>query len=134
MVSGNLRAQFSILIVEDDPAACEIAARMIAMQFPEALVHSARDGAAGLELFKRHAPQIVVTDISMPVINGIEMAREIKSLQASTRLIVLTAYNDRNFLEQFREIGFRGYLMKPIDLELLMTAIEECLAELRPEP
>lgn len=133
MAAAHSGAKFSILVAEDDPAAREISARMIAMQFPEAAVYSARDGAAGLELFKKHAPQIVVTDISMPVKNGIEMAKEIKSLQARTRFIVLTAHSDRSFLDEFGKIGFRAYLMKPIDLDLLMRAIEECLAELGPE-
>jgi YesN/AraC family two-component response regulator len=124
------RTRFSILIVEDDEAAGELTRRMVALQFPEAAVLVAEDGAIGGELFKEHRPEIVITDIGMPVKNGIEFAREIKTLRPETKLIVLTAYNDEIFLEQFVEIGARAYLLKPLDMDKLILAIGRCIGEL----
>lgn len=119
----------SILIVEDDRAASDLIRRMIAMQFPELIIYEAEDGVVGEELFHRHAPDIVITDVSMPYKDGIEMATAIKTSSPGTRLIITSAYNDLFFLEKFKEIGIHCYLLKPLDLSELMTALQECLEE-----
>ena len=131
-VGTKVRA-VSLLIVEDDHAAGEIIRRMLALSFPEATVYSADDGVSGAELYKMHRPDIVITDISMSGQNGVEMAREIVSLAAATRFIVITAHDDPVFREEFEEIGFHAYLLKPLDANKLIVAIEECLAELKRE-
>ena len=120
----------SILIVEDDLAAGEIISRMIGLQYPDAALHFAEDGVAGEELFRKHLPGIVVTDIGMPAKNGIEMAREIKTVQPATKIIVLSAYGDPVFQEQCREIGIAAYLRKPLDLDQLLAAVAACSAEI----
>ena len=84
-----------------------------------------------MDLFKEHAPEIVITDINMPVMDGIEMAAEIKSIKADTRFIVMTAYSDKAYFEKFSEIGFSEYLLKPIQLSTLFAAIEKCFDEIR---
>lgn len=119
----------SILIVEDNPAAKKIISRMVTMQFPDAAVYLAGDGVIGVELFKKHTPDIVITDINMPGMDGVQMANEIKSLKPDTKFIVFTAYKEEQFLEQFSRIGARTYLMKPFDLEELMVAIGKCIKE-----
>ncbi len=121
--------RISMLIVEDDQVAGDLIARMLAMVFPDAAIYRAADGVSGKELFKEHLPPIVITDVSMPRKDGIEMAREMKSLRPETKIIVLTAYSDAAFLEQFKEIGFHAYLYKPLDLEKLLAALEGCLVE-----
>ena len=121
----------TILVVEDDRAANDITCRMIAMEFPDAVVHSAENGALGEELFKRHAPDLVITDVSMPVKNGIELARTVKALKPETGFIVLSAYNEKIFQEKFRELGIHTYLLKPIDLEQLLAAIHSHLDGIR---
>ena len=117
----------SILIVEDDKMASDISSRLIAMQFPSMTVYAAENGIEGIELFKRHAPEIVITDIGLPLLNGLEMAREIKSISPGTKFIVLTAYNEEAFMEGFTELGIEEYLLKPINLEQLMEAINKCV-------
>lgn len=119
-----------MLIVEDDRAASDLIRRMIAMQFPELVIYEAEDGVVGEELFHRHAPDIVITDVAMPYKDGIEMAIAIKSSRPGTRLIITSAYNDLFFLEKFKEIGIHCYLLKPLDLSELMTALQECLEEI----
>jgi len=123
----------SILLVEDDPAAGDLISRMIAMAFPDAVIYSAEDGLAGLELFKKHSPRIVLTDIGMPGKSGIELAREIRSMGQGTRLIVLTAYSDKPLVQLCREIGVEAYLLKPLNLEKLMAAIQGCLEQIAAE-
>jgi YesN/AraC family two-component response regulator len=119
----------SILIVEDNRTANKLIGRMVALNFPDAVVYSADNGATGVEIFIKHAPDIVLTDISMPEMNGLEMAIEIQSIKADAKFIVFTAHSEGDFLPQFKEIGVDTYLSKPLALDELMMAIDGCIYE-----
>jgi len=120
----------SILVVEDDRVTLDIISLMIAKKYPDVAVYTADRARTGIELFKKHAPEIVVTDISMPEMDGIEMAGEIKALKAGTKFIVLTAFGDELHVNKFKEIGFHDFFPKPIEFAKLYVAIEKCIAEL----
>jgi len=126
MATAPSHVSFSLLFVEDDTVVCLAIGRILARQFPDATVYTAENGLIGLELFKKHTPGIVITDINMPVMDGIEMAGKIKSIKSDTKFIVLTGYNDKNYLEKFSEIGFDDYIVKPVDFGKLFAAIEKC--------
>lgn len=119
-------ASLSLLLVEDDSMVCRAIGRMISKEFPGVRVYTAENGLVGLELFKEHTPEIVVTDINMPVMDGIEMATEMKKLKNDIRFIVITGYSDRSHVERFGEIGYEEYMVKPVDFEKLFAAIERC--------
>jgi YesN/AraC family two-component response regulator len=121
----------SLLIVEDDNAACEIIARMSSKEFPNCTIQTAGNGVAGLKLYKEIKPDIVITDVKMPEMDGIEMAREIRLIDDKATFIVLTAFNNKNYFDQFKEIGFCAYLCKPIDFKVLFAVIEKCSADLQ---
>ncbi len=123
-------AGLSLLIVEDDREALNLLRAMITRKFPAIKVFSAENGKRGLEIFRMHLPDVVITDINMPVMDGIEMAGEIKSIKADTRFIVLTAYTNRAYLEKFIEIGFSAYILKPVVFAKLFDALENCMAEI----
>lgn len=123
---------FSLLLVEDDDMVNMAIRRILARRFPEATIHTAENGMIGLELFKEHAPEIVITDINMPVMDGIEMAGKIRSINSGTKFIVLTGYSDKNFLERFSEVGFDEYMVKPVDFMKLFAAVEKCRAGTTP--
>lgn len=125
-------AAITLLITEDDKPALNILTRMIDRKFPDITVYQAENGREGLELFKTRTADIVLTDINMPLMDGIEMAEAIKSIKPGTKFIVLTGYNDRKYLEKFSEIGFSDYMMKPIMFGKLFAAIEKCIDELSP--
>jgi YesN/AraC family two-component response regulator len=99
---------------------------MITREFPGITVYTAENGLIGLELFKDHTPEIVITDINMPVMDGIEMAGKIKAIKSDTRFIVLTGYSEKKYSEKFSEIGFYEYIIKPVDINLLFAVIEKC--------
>ncbi|HTP65425.1 MAG TPA: response regulator [Geobacteraceae bacterium] len=122
-------APASFLIVEDDKDALEILCRMIHSKFPGIEVYRAENGKEGVQAFREHLPEVVITDINMPVMDGIEMAGIIKSIRPETRFIVLTAYTNRVYLEKFIDIGFSAYILKPVVFGKLFDAIENCLAE-----
>lgn len=128
--SQGQRTRVGIMIVEDDAAALDIASRLMALEFPDAALYSATDGVMGIELFKKHMPDIVITDIGLPKKDGIEMARDIKLIRPETKFIVLTAYNEKGLAEQFNQIGIDSYLLKPVNFDLLITAIGRCIEEI----
>lgn len=126
MTTARSSDSFSLLFVEDDPIVCLAIGRMLAREFPGATVYTAENGRIGLELFKEHTPEIVITDINMPVMDGIEMAGKIKEIKSDTRFIVLTGYSEKNYQEKFSAIGFYEYIIKPVDLDKLFAVIEKC--------
>jgi len=130
MVTEQSIVSYSLLVVEDDTMVCLSIGCILARKFPDATVYTAENGQIGLEIFKEHSPEIVITDINMPVMDGIEMAGKIKSIKADTKFIVLTGYSDKNYLERFSEIGFEDYIVKPVDLGKLFAAIEKCRAKI----
>lgn len=121
----------SLLIVEDDQVIGEMLVKVIQRKYREATIYCAGNGQIGVDLFKKHRPDIVITDINMPVMNGIEMAAGIKAIQADAHMIVMTAYSDKAHFEKFSDIGFCAYLLKPIILPTLFAAIEKCWEEVR---
>lgn len=127
MATAQSPVSSSLLLVEDDTMVCLAIGRIITKEFPNVTVYTAENGRIGLDLFKEHTPEIVITDINMPEMDGIEMASNIKSIRADTKFIVITGYSDKNYLERFRAIGFDDYIVKPVGLDALFAAIEKCL-------
>lgn len=93
----------------------------------------AENGREGLELFRLHQPGIVITDVRMPVMDGLTMAREIKKLDEKTQIIVTTAHNDTNYFLDAIDIGIDRYVLKPIDHEKLFSGLEKCMATINGE-
>lgn len=120
----------SILLVEDDHTARDILASMLALRFPQITFHLADNGKAGLEMFREFHPAVIITDLNMPVMNGIKLAEEVRALASEVKLIVLTAFSDKSILESSgaAEIGIDHFLMKPVDYRKLLNAIQDCLA------
>lgn len=112
----------SILYVEDEKGVREELSEIIEL-FCNRL-HVAKDGAQGLEFYKRYKPEIVITDISMPNMDGITMSREIKKLNENVHIIFTTAFSDSEFFQNAIELQVEGYILKPIDLELLEKKIK----------
>jgi two-component system, sensor histidine kinase and response regulator len=117
---------FSLLLVEDDQVTREIVASLVTIKYPGCILYTADNGKKGLELFKRHIPDLVVTDINMPEMDGIEMARKIKAINTDASYIVISARNDQENVEKFKKIGYCAYLIKPLDFSALLNAINNC--------
>jgi YesN/AraC family two-component response regulator len=121
---------FSLLIVEDDKAACDVMVRMVTLKYPGGTIHRADNGVQGIELFKEHIPDIVLTDVNMPVMDGIELLRAIRAIRADASCIVLTAYSDKIVFQKFKDLGVSAYLLKPLDFKELFAALEKCITEI----
>ena len=123
----------TILYAEDDLTTRQMVTLIINRRFPRVNVILADNGMQGLELYSAHHPDIILTDILMPVMNGIQMARKIKAIDESARLIILTAASDTRHILDAIEIGINSYVLKPINMDRLVAAVEHCLGGIRME-
>jgi len=112
-----------VLYVEDDATTRDELAQMLAYWVKE--LHVASDGQAGLALFTEKRHDLVVTDIQMPIMNGLLMGAEIRRLSPQQPIIVLSAYNDVEFLFRAIELGISHYITKPVNVEQLLLKMAE---------
>ena len=122
---NNLSA--TLLYVEDDQTTRELVTLVIRRKFPQVNLLLAENGQIGLDIFNARHPDIIVTDIRMPVMNGIQMVKEIRAHHSAARIIVLTAASDTDFLLDAVDIGINHYVLKPIKMEKFVAAVEQCL-------
>ncbi|TSK08147.1 MAG: response regulator [Geobacter sp.] len=123
-------AGFTLLYVEDEEVTRETVLGLLARRFPGLTIRGAENGAKGLELFGRISPDLVVTDIKMPAMSGIEMSRQLLELKPSLPVIITSAHSDMEYLIEAIELGVSRYVLKPIDSAKLFAAIEACLGAL----
>ncbi|GLI39403.1 response regulator [Geobacter hydrogenophilus] len=133
MATDSVERGISLLYVEDEPDTREMFSAIIARRYPELRILVAEDGESGFVAFRQNLPQIVVTDINMPVTDGLKMATEIKSLRPHTEIIALTAYANTQQLMRAIEIGISHYILKPIDIHQIFAVLDKVLSIVRAE-
>ena len=89
------------------------------------VVGEAEDGRRAVEMTKALLPAVVVMDIAMPLLNGLEATRQILKAQPATRILILSAHDDDAYVEQVIELGAAGYLIKQSSALILAKAIRE---------
>lgn len=117
-------AAISILYVEDEAATREQVSRVLAARGYRLTV--AVNGEQGLELFREHPPDIVLTDIMMPRMNGLDMARAIRVLSPEIQIACMTAFSDTGYLIEAIDIGVNQLILKPVQFERLFNALDRC--------
>lgn len=108
----------SILYVEDDQNTREELEYFLEKKVKNLYV--AKNGEEGYELYKKYNPDAVITDIQMPVLDGIELARLIKEDNAKVPILILTAFNDAQYLFEAIKLNINHYLTKPLNLKILV--------------
>jgi YesN/AraC family two-component response regulator len=93
-------------------------------------VYLAENGAAGLDIFRREQPAIVLTDIKMPGIDGLAILRQIKEIAPQTAVIVITGHGDADLAEQAMALDAVDFINKPIKKEALDRALEKAHEQL----
>jgi len=114
-----------ILLADDHVIIIEGLRRILEEQFE--LVGAVTDGMALVEAAKAHKPDIIVLDISMPLLNGLDAARILQKESTASKLIFLTMHTDSYFVQEAFRAGASGYLLKQSAGEELITAINHVL-------
>lgn len=120
----DMKLDVSVLYVEDEPLTRAVFARILDRKVSN--LFQAENGEEGLELFKEHRPDIVISDVRMPVLDGIEMSRMIKSIDSNIKIILTTAHSDASVLLNSIDAGIDKYILKPVDVDILFSAMETC--------
>ena len=113
----------TILFVEDEPEVRFELKRFLQRYSSDIFI--ATNGEEGIELFIKNNPDIVISDIKMPKMNGIDMAKEIKKLSSEQTIIFTTAHSDNNYFLEAIEMQVDGYILKPVDLGILKKKIDD---------
>lgn len=122
--------RLSLLYVEDEPETRELLGGVLVRKFPHLEIHTAENGMAGLELFREHRPDIVLTDIRMPLMDGIQMARAIRAEDSAASIIVISACSETDHLLEAIKMGISRYVLKPVDHKMLFDAINDCASRI----
>ncbi|MCI4626799.1 MAG: response regulator [Candidatus Magnetoovum sp. WYHC-5] len=112
-IRKKIKETITLLFVEDEGMIIEASLNLLKRRFKE--VYTASDGFEGFEVFKRHRPNIIITDILMPRCNGIEMIRRIRELDKSVPIVVMTALAENGYVRMAEKYSIEGYLVKPIN-------------------
>lgn len=119
---GPALTDVSLLYVEDEERILEEVAELL--KHKVASVQLAKNGREGLRCYRDRRPDIVVTDIRMPIMNGLEMAREIRALSPRAEIIVTSAHDDTKYLLDAIDLQVSQFVLKPVDREQLFAAVD----------
>ena len=117
-----------VLIVEDDESArVRLAREIIKEGFS---VISAENGRVGVELFEKECPDIVLSDLKMPEMSGMEVLKKVKQVSRTTPFILMSSYGDMDTVIEALRAGAFDYIKKPIDLDMLTQILKRAKEEL----
>lgn len=117
------------IVIADDEPITRMDIREMLEEAGYNVVGEASDGFDAIEMCKKFLPNIVIMDIKMPLLDGINASKIIIQENLADGIILLSAYSDTNFIEKAKEAGVIGYLVKPLDNKSLIPAVEVALAK-----
>ncbi|WP_025093235.1 response regulator transcription factor [Bacillus safensis] len=91
------------------------------------VVGEAEDGGKGIDVIKEKSPDLVLLDLNMPMMSGLDMLREMQTLQIKVPVLILTTYNEEKLMIQGLQLGAKGYLLKDASRENLFNTIEAAI-------
>jgi len=118
----DILKNFTVLYVEDDEMVRRNAVEYLSRICKKVL--EAEDGKEALKIYKDQKPDIIITDISMPKLNGLDMANYIRANDKNTQIIIATAHSDTEYLIKAVELQLVKYIIKPITKEKLLNALQ----------
>ena len=124
-INKDLFKDIRLLYVEDDLMTQEEISFFLKKYVKELIV--AKNGEEGLALFLEHNPDMIITDIQMPKMNGLEMSKKILEINPNIPIAITTAYSDSEYLMKAIELGIDKYILKPLHLSELLAVIQKGL-------
>jgi len=122
-IPENILSGLNVLVVDDDPDSLELARYIL--DYHNATVYTAQDGQQALQVTEKHGIQLVITDLSMPVMDGWELLRVLREKPATSTIpvIALTAFDTKDNAQLARESGFQSYIPKPLTADRFMSEL-----------
>lgn len=120
-----------ILYIEEEKFSREKLLRVLKRRF--ANVHVAIDDVEGYQLYQRYQPDLVICDIKMNQTSGFELIKKFRALNEQVQVIATTAYDDHDFFTQSMANKVNHFILKPIDLDLLLQAIQKSIYQMQLE-
>ena len=117
--------RITILLAEDHAIVREGFRKMLELETDLEIVGEAKDGRQAVALAKKLCPEVVLMDIAMPLLNGLETTRQILKAVPDTRILILSAHNDDAYVKNATEAGARGFLLKQTSSHEVCQAIRE---------
>ena len=121
----SMLSNFTILYVEDDEMVRKSAVEYLKRICKDVL--QAKDGKEAIEIWSKYKPDIIITDINMPRLNGIDMASYIRANDKNVQIIIATAHSDTEYLLKAVELQLVKYIIKPITKEKLEIALNKSI-------
>lgn len=120
------------LVVDDEPESREGLIRIIPWQeIGFDVVLEASNGMQALELIAEYKPALIVTDLIMPISNGIELMRELTRMRLSAKVIVISGYNEFQYVRESLRLGAVDYILKPFRTHEVLPVVNQCVEEIR---
>ena len=117
----NFSKKLNVLYVEDNKAVREMTLLILKDLFNKVIV--AENGREGIEKFKDNKIDLIISDVTMPIMDGLEMSQEIKKLNPNIPIVILSAHNDEEFIQKANLFGVDKYLIKPLNFEALLKLL-----------
>lgn len=117
-----------LLYVEDEDAIVKVMQRLLEDNVQE--LYIAKDGLTALELYEKNKPDIILADINIPKLNGLDLISKIREKDEDVKVILLTAYSDKEFLEKAADLKLIKYLIKPIVGKELFEALNQAIEDI----
>ncbi|WP_135556306.1 response regulator transcription factor [Paenibacillus cymbidii] len=125
---------YNVMIVDDEyPVKVNLRSMIDGAGLPFRVADEAENGEEAYRLALRTKPQLIVTDIMMPVMDGLELIGKLRSSGLETEIVIVSGYNDFAYAQQAIRFGVKRYLLKPIDDGQLLACLRELEQELRHE-
>lgn len=123
-----------LLVIDDEIWIRERIAREIPWDSVGAeVIGAAQDGMEALEQIEQTQPDVIITDIRMPGLDGIELLKELKSRSIDSKIIILSGYNDFSYAKDALRYGAFDYVLKPVEDEELLEIVNKCIVALKME-
>jgi DNA-binding NarL/FixJ family response regulator len=117
--------KISVLLVDDHTVVRQGLGALLGDQQDLEVIAEAADGRQAVALARKHKPKVVLMDLALPVLNGVDATRAILAQNPQIKIIALTSYGDEEYVQQTIQAGASGFLMKQTAADDLLTAIRE---------
>lgn len=119
------------VIIADDEPITRMDLREILEKQGYEVVGEAADGYDAVELCREKSPNLVIMDVKMPLLDGLTASKIIHEEELAETVVLLTAYSDKEFIEKAKENGISGYMVKPVDENSVIPALEIAMEKSR---